>query len=550
MVNMNSKIPSIIFAIVIVSGISTALYLYNLDKDALVYYGDAVSHLVAARKLFDWSENPGWSQIGTVWLPLPHFLFMLPSLVDGLFFSGFAGTVVSLISTALTSVLVYMLTIRILQRMRFSNDEVPILAACSTALLYGLNPNTLYLGISAMTEAPFMLFFVGAAYYLLKWRDSSTKTSPVGCVRFLLISSLFISAATLSRYEGWLLPILLLPLSAVVIVRQVRRKNISHASPNDPRSERSGLSAIIATILAALLSVSGITFWLVYNSINYGDAFEFANAEYYSAASQAMNRSFREALFLQPASVFSVYGITAVMMYGPVVLAAGAVGYYLYRRVRRSWTGGLGFLYVFLVIPPMFTVTTLLAGIGEMAYWFNSRFALLLAPALLLSVSFYVSGLPNRISNDRRLLAGVIVSLFAFHAVVLPFSAIITMADALGGFSYKHSPYAVRIGEKVGELYDGSGSIMIVTGSAQEHRILLASGIPFRHFDTVIESSTWKASFREPWSHGIDMFVIAKDPDSDGVVVVDYWKEHRSELEARYQLVLEDEYYLLWTREG
>jgi hypothetical protein len=299
-------------------------------------------------------------------------------------------------------------------------------------------------------------------------------------------------------------------------------------------------------LLASMLSVSGILFWLLYNDASYGDPLEFANAEYYSAASQALNRTFRDVLFLQPLSVGSVYGLTTLLMYGPVILVAAGLGYYLYRRMRMHLPVRLGFLYGFLLLPPLFTITTLLAGIGEMAYWFNSRFVVLLAPALFLSVAFYIVRLPIRIRCDRRILFGVILSLFAFYPVTVALSAVITLADAYGGFSHKHSPYAVSVGEQLPTIYDGSGSIMVVTGSAQEHRILLASGIPFRNFDTIIESSTWKPSFREPWNHGNNIIVIAKDPDSDGASVVKYWKEHRRDLETRYQLAFENDYYFVW----
>jgi hypothetical protein len=43
---------------------------------ALLNYGDAVAHLHIARRVFD-SHQPRFSQLGSVWLPLPHIL-MLP----------------------------------------------------------------------------------------------------------------------------------------------------------------------------------------------------------------------------------------------------------------------------------------------------------------------------------------------------------------------------------------------------------------------------------------------------------------------------------------
>ena len=45
---------------------------YCLQHDLLLLYGDAVAHLHIARRVFD-SMNPGFRQLGSVWLPLPHF---------------------------------------------------------------------------------------------------------------------------------------------------------------------------------------------------------------------------------------------------------------------------------------------------------------------------------------------------------------------------------------------------------------------------------------------------------------------------------------------
>ena len=88
-------------------GFSTSIYLYMLDKYSLVYYGDAVSHLVRAREFVD-SARPGLlEQMGTGWLPLPHLLILPFALVDPLFKSGFAGTAISLPCFAITSVLIY-----------------------------------------------------------------------------------------------------------------------------------------------------------------------------------------------------------------------------------------------------------------------------------------------------------------------------------------------------------------------------------------------------------------------------------------------------------
>ena len=72
--------------------------------------------------------------------------------------------------------------------------------------------------------------------------------------------------------------------------------------------------------------------------------------------------------------------------------------------------------------------------------------------------------------------------------------------DARDGFFYHLNPSAVQAGEALGSAYDG-GKIMIMTGSAQEHRIMLTAGIPLGQYDEIVASSTWKASYAEPWRY-------------------------------------------------
>ena len=80
-----------------------SLMLLSRDSNSLVYYADAVAHLVISRSIFD-SLNPGFLQLGSAYLPLAHIL-LIPFVVnDFMFHTGLAGTIVSSISTAITAV--------------------------------------------------------------------------------------------------------------------------------------------------------------------------------------------------------------------------------------------------------------------------------------------------------------------------------------------------------------------------------------------------------------------------------------------------------------
>src|ERR1039458_8063175 len=71
---------------------SAAAVWFFYSRGWLVYYGDAEAHLNIARRIFD-SQTPGYDQIGTAWLPLPHWL-MLPFVgSDQWWRSGIAGSI-------------------------------------------------------------------------------------------------------------------------------------------------------------------------------------------------------------------------------------------------------------------------------------------------------------------------------------------------------------------------------------------------------------------------------------------------------------------------
>ena len=355
-----------------------------------MYYGDSISHLVRARELVD-SINPGlFEQLGNVWLPLPHLLLLPFTLIDPLFRTGFAGTALSLPCLAITSVFFY----KIIK----SQLNVWYIAIVG-ALLYATNPNVLYLGITPMTEAPFMLFFVGGAYYFLKWTSRSLNNSSYSshvscnsrgftaidpkqigdstsakssCVYInLVICSIFISLATLCRYEGWVLPLFLVTF---VVVSLIRKQNRIH-----DRNYK------IGTILVSALSFTGIALWLIWNAYTYNDPLEFANATHFSAT-QAMAGPNRATLILQPWNVIPLYGLSAYAIYGPIILSTAFCGYLFHKYMVSNGEGKKRRnLYLFLVMPPIFTIASLLAGVGEMnqGSWFNSRFLILVAPLVV-----------------------------------------------------------------------------------------------------------------------------------------------------------------------
>ncbi len=104
------------------------------SRGYMLLYGDAVAHLGNARRILD-SRNPGLSQLGGVWLPLPHLL-MLPFVQKMAWWQdGLAGAWPSLLCYVAGVAGFYRLARRLL---------VPRWAIVAAAF-YALNPNLLYL---------------------------------------------------------------------------------------------------------------------------------------------------------------------------------------------------------------------------------------------------------------------------------------------------------------------------------------------------------------------------------------------------------------------
>ncbi|HYY67566.1 MAG TPA: hypothetical protein VE572_04395, partial [Nitrososphaeraceae archaeon] len=345
----------------------------------------------------------------------------------------------------------------------------------------------------------------------------------------LIMCSIFISLATLCRYEGWVIPLFFVPFVAITVKRN---KDCYHS-----RKYKIGI------ILISTLSLSGTALWLTWNAYAYNDPLEFTNAPYFSAAAQALEGPNRVFLYLKPWNVILVYGITAFAVYGPVLLVTALLGYRVHkhlgraeeRRRRRN-------LYSFLVTPPLFTAASLLIGIGEMnlSEWFNSRFVILLAPVMISLACIIISKLPTHLKKNRFIFAGIILIFFTYQ-IATPALGVVTFLNANDQFSGSRF-FRVKMSEALSSVYDGKSIILIIAGSAQQNEIVQASRIPLRQFDLILESESNKDSFKEPWKYAM-YIVLAKKPDPSAKNVAHYWLDRLELLNKHYNTIYEDKYY-------
>ncbi len=237
----------------------------------VLLYGDAVAHINIARRVFD-SRTPGLLQLGTVWLPLPHLLMIPFLLSDGWWRSGIGGSIPSLIAFVLGAAGIFRLVRGALSSL--SSDSTPPaepspavrVAAGMAAAIYVANPNLIYLQATAMTEPLYLGLFLWAVVHFSEFVRALREApeQPAEANSSLVKCGLCLFAACLTRYDGWLLAIVMGAAALLLGAKSgVQGKGLGR-----------GLAKFI------LLAAAGPVLWIGYNAIVYQNPLEFANGPY------------------------------------------------------------------------------------------------------------------------------------------------------------------------------------------------------------------------------------------------------------------------------
>ena len=189
----------------VAAGVSALAISWFFNRGYTLYYGDAESHLNIARRILD-GRHPGYEQIGTVWLPLPHLLMMPFAHNDRWWQSGIAGSLSSGACFVIACVFLFGAVRRV-----FDSRS----AALATVALFALNPNLLYLQSAPMTEPVFFAALCGMLF------ACSLGARPVS----IALAAICSNAASLTRYEGWFL----IPFVALYFLIVAPRRRILYA---------------------------------------------------------------------------------------------------------------------------------------------------------------------------------------------------------------------------------------------------------------------------------------------------------------------------------
>ena len=239
---------------------SLAAIIVSARHHAWLFYGDAEAHLHIARRIFD-SHRPGLSQLGSVWLPLPHLLLAPFAAITPWWRSGFAPVLPSALCYLAAALGLYQL----------ARIWIPPLPALFALAFFALNPNLLYLQTTAMTEPLFLVELIWSVLLLVRWRSSLDDPPAAGrCIgaRHLWPLTLTLISAAWTRYDGWILGFAVWLWMALSLHR--RRALF----------QRRFVLASFALLAAPVL-------WMLYNAIYFGDWLDFMRGPYSAAAIEA-----------------------------------------------------------------------------------------------------------------------------------------------------------------------------------------------------------------------------------------------------------------------
>ena len=343
---------------------SAAAVLLCYTRGWILYYGDAECHLDIARRILD-SQTPGYAQVGTVWLPLTHWV-MLPFVrLDDLWHNGLAGAIPFAFCFVVGGCFLFAAVRRIFQSTA---------AAIAATALCALNPNLLYIQSTPMTEPLFFACLTALLYFTVRFRETQSWWPVIGAAIALCLG-------TLTRYDGWFL----IPFVGAYFFCTARRRRFA--------------TALVFCLLAGL----GPLFWLGQNWILSGDTLAFYRGPYSARAIQGNAPYPGKGDWYQALKFFSD---AALLCAGPGLAAMAALGLLAALARRAFWP------LLLLLLPGIFYLCSMHSGgtpvfVPDLYYgaYYNVRYGLSVLPLLAVAAAAIVAVVPARMRTAVAALA-------------------------------------------------------------------------------------------------------------------------------------------------
>ena len=477
------------------AALSAAAVLWSWQCHAMLNYGDAVAHLHIARRIFD-SHRPGLTQLGSVWLPLPHLLLVPFVAVYSWWANGIAGMIPSALAYVASCIGLYRLARRWLR---------PPAAAIALAF-FAANPNLLYLQTTAMTEPLFLCELIWAVALLVEWRDAIDAQAQ-RVTRLLWFVAAMLVAAIFTRYDGWILALLAWTGMGLVLLRRGQLRSR-------------------AFWLASALVVAAPIVWFIYNAAAFGDWLDFARGPYSAKAIElhtAVGSGPPHPGWHNPWVALLFFIKTAEMdaaaaSWGNILLALSLLGtawaWLTARRRAMLWALLLWLPVPFYAYSIAYGSVPVFIPVWWPHSWYNTRYGMELLPALALGLGFAAQFSLAAVREFKPR--------WASYAAALTFAALALNAYAIvreGPLTYVEGtrnidarrPLEAQIPPALRALLaTRPGGIVLMETSVYPQLVAL-TGIPLRQTINESDKQFYRAALAAPATHAA--LVLAFDGD-------------------------------------
>jgi hypothetical protein len=466
---------------------------YYASRGYLLLYGDAVAHLHIARRVFD-SLNPGFRQLGSVWLPLPHLLLIPFVLKMQWWQNGLPGAVPSVVSYVAGCVGMF----------RLARHWLPLGAAIIASLFYGLNPGLLYLSTTAMTEPLYLAEMVWAVVLLVEIAQAmqaATEVSELRAARLLKYLGFVLVAAVFTRYDGWIYAALSW-LAATFLVIGKRRWT----------SPATGAWVLFTTMVAVAPLL-----WIVYNAKQFHDPFDFIRGPYSAKAIELRttppgaahypgwhNMRISSTYFLKTAQLNAAWPWAG----RPLVLITLIGSLSALLRFRFAWIALLFWLpYPFYAYSVAYGSVPIFIPMWDPHSFYNTRYGLELVPAFALFTGCALAGLMRRLPTYQNWLPPLAAVLIGGNSAALLHAKPLVLQEAIANgharISFEHA-----LAMKLAELPPNQSILMYTSAHVGA---LQQAGIPLKQTVNEGDYYQWGAALAHPAAAA--PWIIATDGD-------------------------------------
>ncbi len=451
----------------------------------MLNYGDAVAHLHIARRVFD-SHQPRFTQLGSVWLPLPHLLLIPFVQIYSWWASGFAGVIPSALAYLAGCAGIY----------RLARHWLPPAASVLTLVFFAANPNLLYLQTTAMGEPLFICETIWIVLWLVEWR-AALDSDPTRAGRLQIWIAAALVAAVFTRYDGWVLATLAWGWVCLVLMR------------------RGGFGSR-GFWLASALVVAAPLAWFIYNAAAFGDWLYFLRGPYSAKAIEMRTATpgFPPHPGWHNPWVALIFYVKAAELdagaaaWGKVLLSLSllgtAWGWLIARRRAFQWALLLWLPVPFYAYSVAYGSVPIFLPAWWPHSWYNSRYGLELLPALALGLGFIANLLLAAVQDFKPTWARIAAGFF-FALVALNTAAMVREHPLVYVESTKNAearrPYDLEIPLALRALIaERPGSVILMDTSAYPEIVAL-TGISLRQTINESDLEIYRDALAAPSAH-------------------------------------------------